>query len=206
MKLRFLAMALVVLSSIGFISPNLMAGAIDVGNWVFIEDWNPNNDGGIIQLYVNTTDLGYLEVHGNKPDYFTFCADQRVAIASGVWVEVLGISGRVNYQADWLFSNWISGGITLGGLDDQQLFQEALWYYLGTLKNSLPYDPLDPSINPYITDALNVADMDYGTRMLNLGEDQQPQLYHVPEPSSLILLCSGLFGVIGFGRLRFSQR
>jgi hypothetical protein len=85
----------------------------------------------------------------------------------------------------------------------QKDFQEAIWF----LENEIL------GVNNYlVVDAnSNAIDKDYGVRVMNIISvdsqnhitQRQSQLIFVPEPGTLILLGSGILGLVAAGRKKF---
>ena len=202
--------------------PAAMADIISVGDYIMLTDYNHLDSAGIMTYAVSKDQGAHIAFY-----YDTFCIQDNVYIYPNQWYPVAALStsvgpynpdkpgeGPLNGAVDYLFYQYKSGvyNTIMTSLETEADFQEVLWSLQGSGPKYANDNP-SPSIT-YLwdTDLLtyNITDTmhhSWGTQVINIVDgnfyDIQNQLYNqVPEPSTVILMGTGLACLVGLRRRR----
>jgi len=201
-------------TSIGFTNP------IYEGDIVILKDGTGTTNGGEFEVYKDGA-LLFNTFCVEKDEYISFNTEYLVADISGA--AIAGGSGGPSPDpldpfTAYLYYHFRIGdleGYTNGNSDSANALQIAIWYIeleLGGIDTLGELRAYNPKALEFYNVASSAGWTDIGNiRVMNLtskegGIEKQSQLVLVPEPSTLLLLGAGLFGLGFLGRKKFKAR
>jgi hypothetical protein len=216
--------AVIILVSFLMISSVTLADTISAGDWIKLTGYNVLDSAGIMTFAVS-----HNGTFNDSFTYNTFCIQDDVYITPGAINRVAGISehltsgsggASLDSTVAYLFDKFSNGDYNLSNPADQSKFQDLLWTLqqpnLGSA--TVKYDPLHDQWAKDAQSYILAGETGlHGTSVLNIvkeirpdgsfGGEVQNQLYHqVPEPSTTLLFCMGLLGLVLGAQLSRSQR
>jgi hypothetical protein len=215
--MKIMKISVILLMFVTCASTAALAGTVVPGNWIYLTSWNPVDDAGIMNLKISqdSTHTGTLS------SLSTFCIQDNTLIYPSTWYLIKDISNQVgpynpnhagegplNGAVDYLFYQYSTGKYDAafsGSNNNQADFQRILWSLQQTGPNYTPIaGTLWANDLAYYSSNSQLQSHSWGTKVLNIvdsnGNDIQNQLYHVPEPATILLLG------IAFGAIALSKR
>jgi hypothetical protein len=200
---------------IASVAPVFAAVIVNVGDYISITRSTNNSgwSGGAFHINDTVTESQWDTFCLERNEYFSPGSSYKVDSISLNAIEG-GIKGGpadpISSQTAYLYFRYIQGtiaGLSGVGTGDQQ---KAIQYVIWNLENELALPGTENAdVLAYISDYMSIANSAtngeyYGVRVVNpvdaSGNRIQSQLVYVSEPGTLILMGSGLLGLVLFGR------
>jgi hypothetical protein len=209
------------------VTPAAMADIISVGDYVKLTAYNSLDSAGIMTYAVSKDQGAHIAFY-----YDTFCIQDNVYIYPNQWYPVAALStsvglfnippplgaGMLNGAVDYLFYRYKGGAYdsTMTSDATEADFQKVLWSLQGSGPKYANDNPSPSTTYLWDTDLLtyNITDAmhhSWSTKVMNIAysdtngnfHDIQNQLYNqVPEPSTVLLVGTGLACLVGLRRRR----